>query len=417
MSRTRHSPDGLAVAVLFAFTGLLVAALFHGCSTNENADAGQRANSPAGAAVKPLTPEWAEQLDVDDPASLELHVWPDEYDYPLTPRDIRVQADTWDELVTKTGPMFTWGTPSPKGAPDAGFPDMMWIDQGPDGRPVFRLARAYLWTLGEGAERKKRWVLLDFLPGNRSLYGEQVAWRELPVRLDVTDEPDTEGAEEDGFPYLSYARHLASHPRGGTVYEIGWAHARGLGNAVWKTRRFVYVWQDQAGSWRLIGDGPEDFAGRFNGIPSLYIELSCKASVQWKGDPARPVVSVVEETRNSDGITGQHNLVTFRTATLDTATDTMPAKLEWSSSEHTQAEENDTLETVVRRLAFWNRLRENVDAPEWEPYESEDGPSPELVNQRAEILKTYETYLRQLNPHLPADKTEKLPEGTRINIR
>jgi len=403
------------------FTGLLAAALFHGCNKKENANDGQRTNSHVEATVKPFTPEWVEHLDVDDPDSLELYVWPDEHEWnnPLTPRNIRVQADTWDELVAKTKPMFTWGTPGPKGSPDAGFPDMMWIDHTPDSVPIFRLARAYLWTLGEGAERKKRWVLLDILPGRESLSGMQVAMRELPVRLPVTDEPVTEGTEDDGFPYLSYARCLDSDSRGGTVYEIGWARGRGPGTGEWKTRRLVYVWRDLAGTWRLLGDGPEDSFGRLV-TPGLHVKFSCTASVQWTGNPVRPVVLFDTEERHYDGITGQHDLVIFHDAPLDTPLDAPPAQLVWSEFERVRIEENDTLETVIRRLAFWNRADNDNNVPYWDPYEDHEGsedPSLELANQRAEILKTYEAYLRQLNPHLPADKTEKLSECTRIAIR
>ncbi|MCL2701111.1 MAG: hypothetical protein FWE88_05400 [Phycisphaerae bacterium] len=154
----------------------------------------------------------------------------------------------------------------------------------------------------------------------------------------------------------------------------------------------------------------------------MYSNVFNQACVQWKGDPVRPVVAFVRRDRwcyvNEDPLRPP-NLVTCRDATLDVADDGLPAEVAWSDSEYIQAEEGDTLGTIVYRLAVWmsDWHGENTN---WWPADDEEAPpdpTPELIDRRIEIRKTYTEDLRRLNPKLPANDHEKLPEGTRVIIR
>jgi len=89
--------------------------------------------------------------------------------------------------------------------------------------------------------------------------------------------------------------------------------------------------------------------------------------------------------------------------------------LRWSKNEYLTTDKDDTLATVAHRLAVWGEFPNRLTPHGWKLHE--ETPSPELLAQRSEILKLVVGHLRELNPHLPANENEKLPEGTRIIIR
>jgi len=434
MSRIRHSFAALAVAILFVFTGLLTVASLHGCG--KKADDVQRTSDTAATAVVAAptarSPAQEKQRIEYEQAALENPEWTG----PLSSRlNVRTEADSWDELVAKVKPTFTWGKRTfrmdedePEDMPDdTGFPDMMWIDQGSDGEPVFSLARAFAWapTYGE----KARWVLLDvpaYTPkddgdADEDEYGpgalrRQIAGREMPIRVRVTSEIP---GKPDGGGYAAYAISLGTDPRGGTVYEIGWPQEMNEGSWQFVECRRLYVWRDQAGTWRRLGKGPSDSYARI-GYGACGSSKS-QSSVQWRD--TRPVVTVVlrSEQHQHGGEDGGIDTtvkpihVTCSVATLNATVDELPAKLEWSKTEYLMTAEGDTLATIVHRLAVWDEYHDELTPHWWEA--REENPSPELLTQRAETLKAVVAHLRRLNPNLPANENEKLPADTRIVIR
>ena len=444
MSRTRHS---------FAVFLVALAAMLHGCGHDDGA-------APGTAATLPADTFTLEQLAWSDD---EFHL---EYSFDDRLR-IRVSADSWEELLAKARPTFTWGTPMPK----AGFADMMWIDTNADGTPdcpaptqwAFRLARAIVWK--PDADQKVRWILLDFpvddpeegqpvlglLDGRE--YGDpypllcRIAGQATPARLSVTSEkPPT-----PQFGDSSYAVCIGQHDsdlRGGAVYEIGWGGKQNLQER-YSEHRMLYVWRDQAGQWRFLGAGPREEHHRSGHIGHEdNVSIISRASVQWRGDPSRPVVAfVVKESRYKTWSCGGYydefveviwpRLTICRDATLDAA-DGTPAELTWASEEYVQAvrddtpeAEDDTLAKIVHRLAAWNYFdvneiaNANEDASENEEASeettgwdlAEQAPGAELLQRREKIRQTYTERLRRPNPHLPSDDNAKLPEGTRVTIR
>lgn len=247
---------------------------------------------------------------------------------------IRAVAENWADLVAEVKPTLTWGRSyyEDTASPDAGFPDMMWIDQDENGMPVFHLERAYAWKPDD--DQPARWVLVELADSEFAtdeeawadslLLGEQIGGRGLAVRLEVTEEipPDP-----DKCTWASYAIIRGVHPRGGAVYELGWSHEMTMGTGHWLHRRLIYVWRDTDGTWRLLGEGPRESHGKLGGNEQLG--SWCQLSVQWKGDPAMPVV-VISRTdcllAIGESAVGLPSLVTRRDATLDGAA-TLPATL------------------------------------------------------------------------------------------
>jgi len=222
MSRTRRSFTIGAATVFLLFTCLLAAAVFYGCG--ENVVVNHRApDAPVivGMDSGARSPEMEHKRRNYERDALKDTEWTG----PLSSRlNIRAEASTWAELVAKVKPTFAWGHPeTAQYFHDAGFPDMMWVEQGASGEPVFSLARAFAWNPGgsDNGDETARWVLLDFPPikphgenpgADEFGKGEPLVYRahwyseslEMPVRLHVTSD------RPDGAYCFSYVSHYNS---------------------------------------------------------------------------------------------------------------------------------------------------------------------------------------------------------------
>jgi len=333
-----------------------------------------------------------------------------------------VEAASWEELVAKEKPTFTWGNPgfqTERGMPSDGFPDMMWIEGGADGKPVFRLERAYTWK--PAADEKVRWVLVELVEHDNGIivdnfFHEQIAGRMFPIRVNVTDEIS---GDPDRRWFADYAIVRGSDPRGGTVYEIGWSQNIASGMGRWISCRQIYVWRDMNGVWRLLGEGLGESGGKTG---PEYHNCSCEVNVEWRGElphPVRPRVGFVLVEWNSE--TGEDatmpDLVLYRDSVLDGASDRLPVALKGSGAEYMRAEKGDTLEKVALRLAVWDeiKMKDSKDYFYWDP--RKDKPSAELLRWREKYLQFCRDELLRLNPQLSGNMSDELVEGTQVYIR
>jgi len=337
---------------------------------------------------------------------------------PLSSRlGVRVEAASWEELVAKVKPTFTWGNLDAWAceASNTGLPKMMWIDEDLAGRPIFRLEKAYAWQ--PSADQEARWVLVKLMPADgggsdieaNNLLGEQINGRAMPICVKVTDAiPDAPG---DGM-LADYAIIRGRDPRGGTVYEIGWSHEMCMGSGHWVYRDLIYVWRDAKGVWRLLGEGACESEG-CNGRRECGGSW-CEVSVRWQGEPVRPMVFFAQGMRRSEageGPIGLPDLVSYGDAVLDGTGDTLPVALKWSGGEYMRAEKGDTLEKMAWRLVVWREVDTMDSAHYWEPWL--DKPSPELLRQREACREE----LLRLNPKLSANDSDELVEGTQVYMR
>lgn len=317
---------------------------------------------------------------------------------------VRAEADTSDALVAKVKPTLAWGQPdgpTKLGLPDCGCPDMMWIEDGTDGMPVFRVDRAYTW---KPADQKARWVLLDKVDGDdATLVTEQVAGRSMPEVIHVKSE------RPGGDHPTSFALIKSTHPTGGMVYEVGWEVEMSGGTGHWETTRMLYVWRDAGGKWQLIGEGPEQTQGRLGGM--AYMAIGIESNVQWRGDPARPIVSLVRSVwklETGEGAIGLPDLTACRDAVLDATGEPLPTTFKWSKQDYIIAAEGDSLEKIIYRLELWQ------PGGMWDPYRQ--NPGEELLQKRDEILREWREELLRLNPILNETGAGKVPIGMRIVV-
>ena len=313
---------------------------------------------------------------------------------------VRAEAKTWNELVAKVKPTFTWGQPecTQDVQADCGFPDMMWIDQPAGDKPVFRLARAVTW---KPFGQKARWVILDLDLDSASqhqddLLGDQIQGRALPDRVEVAN-------ERPAYEHpASYAVVRGAHPRGGIVYEIGWALEMCYGTGHYEPLRLLYVWRDGGGNWRFLGEGPGETQGH-DGY------TRCEATIRWASAPLRPAVSFIvfgSESESRENQPDLPDLTICHDAALDALGGPLPARLTRSQRGYILAEKDDTLDKIAYRMV--------VRGNEWDAY----GPKPTqaLLHKRQEVLRKQREDLLKLNPQLSRNGSAAIPQRTRIEI-
>jgi len=127
------------------------------------------------------------------------------------------------------------------------------------------------------------------------LLRRQTAGKEMSVRLVLTGEEEFPGCPAMHFRTgWTYAFRLSSHSRGGTVYEIAWPQEPREGSRPLTLSQRVYVWRDKAGTWRFLGEGAwNSFVQPGAGLCEIRWS---HATVEWKGDPAKPVLTIVSRT-------------------------------------------------------------------------------------------------------------------------
>ena len=296
---------------------------------------------------------------------------------------IRVEAGSWNALVKKVKPTFSWSGR-----------DMMWIGRDEKGNPQFTLDRAYIY---KPKGKPARWVLLKF-QDTHVAYDK--AWirfsgnylsgiAKLHKKVPTTDHGSGE-----------YAVAKSTDPKSSTVYEIGWQSTMYDGTGRIVTQRRLFVLRDGKGKWRFVGEGPVCRSGKMGAAYCYWYALRSK--VAWTGKPNAPVRIELVQKRirtqltgsDSDPIVPKRDMITYRDATIEGK---VPTKPHWASERtYMLAKKGDTFEKIVHHLATWTL-----------------GWDTNRGNDRQIILAMWKEELARLNPQLPQGK---IPEGTRIRL-
>ena len=192
---------------------------------------------------------------------------------------IRIEADSWDHLLEKAKPTFSWNGR-----------DLLWITEGANDRPQFTLEQAYSV---QPKDQPARWVLLNERPGrmpaptfeDRSL-DDQIYLRKRVFTLSDTIPGHSDTGKFDGG---GYAVSKAANPRAGTVYEICWDEETGGGTDYDQVHKLLYLLKDNSDGWHFLGEGPR-FGTGASGSNSGYDE-SVRTRVDWP-EPAAGTTSV-----------------------------------------------------------------------------------------------------------------------------
>jgi hypothetical protein len=212
------------------------------------------ASSYAGAS-------WSNIMPADGPFAYlrEAHT----VGWPRLPDDrkVLVEADSLAKLIAKVKPDATWDNIK-----------FLWAKKDNAGKLQFRLNEAYIY---EPKGKKARWVLLSRTKGGSS-GGYIRAVAPLVEKVPVHDRGPG-----------NYAIVLATDPKGGTLYQLGWGSELGGAGGSYSDRQF-YVLHDRQGQWRLVGQLPEWSNSRRGG--NRFILTSYKTGkVEWTGDDKAPV--------------------------------------------------------------------------------------------------------------------------------
>ena len=292
---------------------------------------------------------------------------------------IGAEAESWEALVEKVKPAFTWGGR-----------DMLWIGQDEQGDPRFTLDRAYVFQ-PEG--KPARWALLAFGGGaDPRVFGLNYIRR--TARL----------YEEDKIPVHDggsgrYAVVKSRHPVAGTLYEIGWESIQSSGSSGAIEEKRLYLLRDGNGRWHFVGEGPGPGVGK-SGYNVTYL-CSVESAVTWTNVPDGPIriEFTVRDSRTEGGEMPEDRVPRRRRdeysrAVLD---GTMPAALQWIDDRPFMlAQKGDTFDGIVSHLATWTIG--------WDTNRGDGGKR---------IIEMWAGGLAALNPGLPRGE---IPEGTRIRL-
>ncbi|MCK4625862.1 MAG: outer membrane lipoprotein carrier protein LolA, partial [Phycisphaerae bacterium] len=291
---------------------------------------------------------------------------------------IRVEADSWDALVKKVKPTFTWSGR-----------DMMWADKDEKGNPQFTLDRAHVY---KPKGKPAKWVLLTFQNAPFAVFG----WNDyLPGIAKLHKKVPIDRRS------VKYALVKSTNPKGGTVYEIVWQSAMSLGIGSVAEQRHLFVLQNAKGKWRFLGEGPVCSGNKMRGLRAARYTLQSK--VVWTGKPNASVrIELVQkgtqtEWPSSDDdptVVLKRDRIEYRDAVIDGK---VPAILRQTTKRpYMLAQKGDTFEKIVHHLATWS-----------------SGWDANKGNDRQIILKIWRKELTKLNPQLPKGK---IPEGARIRL-
>jgi len=298
---------------------------------------------------------------------------------------IRVGADSWEALIEKVNPTFTWGGR-----------DMLWVGKDEEENPEFTLDRAYVHQpSGEPA----KWVLLGFRDGPSDRWSRKLSCNYIRRTARLYDEVPRGNDSGRG----EYAIIRSTNAEAGTVYEIGWQSLRSCGSSGATYERRLYVLRDVKGQWHFIGEGPTEshgLRGYAKAYSYYYVRQSC---VIWTGAPDAPLrieFTVAHKKWEWAGDGAPEDFVPQPERVEYTETvlvGRLPARLRWTTQRpYMLARKGDTFEKVVKHLATWTLG--------WDTNRGDD---------RKIILRMWRRGLVGLNPELPR---EKIPEGTRIRL-
>ena len=302
-------------------------------------------------------------------AATETSVPPDGLAYNPITEYIAVleRAATFESLVERTTPRFTWDAPQePLGAHD-----LLWVLHNRAGKPIFAMNRAYRLRLAKDRPAE------SFLLG-----ADAGAWSDW---IDYAREVDEKPAV------------IARDPQRGVVYQAVWHSLPNTGTGHIEIERQVFLLCDGRHRWHLIGEGPCSKRGR-NGLRAYGSIVDSQA--RWTDDPAAPVeVRCTERMTDYCIVEGNNaspvpDLETRHDATLK---GTLPATLQWDDARYVVVEKPESLESLALRVAGWNTLY----------LEESDAES------RRSRVRAVADLLRESNPGLPA----LIPAGTTVRFR
>jgi hypothetical protein len=301
---------------------------------------------------------------------------------------IRVEADSWPALIEKVKPTFAWN-----GC------DMMWIEKDKLDRPQFVLDEAYMY---QPTNQPRCWVLLDQhdapydewyggVMGN-NLRGVATLHKTVPI------------ADNDAGEIGEYAVVKSTHPRFGTVYEIGWPKLMANGSGLCEECRLLYVLKDRANQWRFLGEGIGNCSGK-SGITG--IRTSVESRVIWTRSRTQELPLQIQflcqtyesEASDDPDFIPRPDWVTYHESVL---TGPIPAHFRPTTERsHLLTGKDDTFNKIVQHCAEW--------CFDWNRWPDHDG---KIVNEK--IVEIWRTGLARLNPQLP--RTGNIKEGTRVQI-
>jgi hypothetical protein len=245
---------------------------------------------------------------------------------------IRAKAATFEGLVSKTVPTFSWN-----------HCDLMWVKYNAQGTLCFTMDRACVY---EPKDEKPRWALMNLDGCNDLLDTFSTEFVRETAKL-VSARPHHDGG--DG----SYAIELARRPDGSRVYEVLWESYPCMGNGLWVSDRHLFVLLDAGGKWSFLGEGPTDHSGK-SGM--RHYSTSNSYHAEWTDDPERPVQIRLHREEWS-GPAGEGDLeqdypdlTVQRDGILDPESHELAR---WTTREYVIAEKDDTLDRLALRLARW----------------------------------------------------------------
>jgi len=178
---------------------------------------------------------------------------------------VQTVAPSWAVLCAMARPTFTWHDR-----------DLIWVEDDADGRPVFRLDRAWRYRDGSG---RVQWVLLGIRDGEWDEAFGQVMGDNLEGRPRlVAGKPTSDHGSGD------YVLVLETDDRCGTVYEVGWQKLMANGTSLAIEERRIYFRRTREGGWELLGEGPAEGHGKTG--PGESHQTRSVPRVVWTGDPA-----------------------------------------------------------------------------------------------------------------------------------
>lgn len=309
---------------------------------------------------------------------------------------ITFESATWEELRTRLHPDFIFSEIGSRMCDTDAPRDLLWIEKGTDGKPVFRLDRAFVW---KPTGKEARWILIDTVNGPEdnpiNLLGEQIGSQSMAARVElIAKKPDGDHPE-------NYAIVKATDPRGGTLYEIGWAPEMSMGAGHMEQLRLIYVWREVAGRWRFVGQGPTECMDKDQSDCS-------ESTVTWGGLARRPTINFVNFSCAHDRgerELGRTSLVTCSDYRLEASITELPAKLKITSPVYIVAEKGDTLTKIVDRICIW-----------WGDWGGGvNNPDEKTMRYNSELRRNWLKKLLKLNPDL-AKSGYMLATGQRIII-
>jgi hypothetical protein len=176
---------------------------------------------------------------------------------------IAATSSSWAELCANERPTFTWRDR-----------DLIWVENDPQGAPLFRLDCAYRYRDGNG---EIQWVLLGLRDGEWDRLFGQVMGDNLVARPQlVAQKPTSDHGSGD------YVVELATDERCGAIYEVGWQKLMANGTSLEIEERRLYFRWTRGGAWEFLGEGQGEGQGK-SGPGASHVTRSVP-KVTWSGD-------------------------------------------------------------------------------------------------------------------------------------